>query len=69
MAQSTAQKVLLQLLSHSESWVSGDILASQLQISRESVWKAINALRKQGNEIESRKKRRLPLYQKYVAES
>lgn len=55
MTQSTAQKVLLQLLSHSESWVSGDALASQLQISRESVWKAINALRKRGNEIESRK--------------
>ncbi|ANZ60938.1 biotin--[acetyl-CoA-carboxylase] ligase [Secundilactobacillus paracollinoides] len=55
MKQTTAQKILIQLIEHADSWLSGDALATQLEISRESVWKAINTLRKQGNEIESRK--------------
>ncbi|MBD5090483.1 biotin--[acetyl-CoA-carboxylase] ligase [Limosilactobacillus agrestis] len=52
---STAQKILLQLLSEPDSWVSGNDLAKQFNISRESVWKAINSLRKAGNNIVGRK--------------
>ncbi|MFW6816637.1 HTH domain-containing protein, partial [Lactiplantibacillus plantarum] len=35
-------------------WQSGDQLAQSVGCSRESIWKAINALRKQGHQIESR---------------
>lgn len=46
MAHSTAQKILWQLLSAPDSWISGNDLAKRFNISRESVWKAINGLRK-----------------------
>lgn len=52
---STKQHVLKQLISQREAWVSGDELANQLEISRESVWKAINVLKRNGNRIISRK--------------
>lgn len=55
MVYSTAQKILRQLLSAPDSWISGNDLAKQFNISRESVWKAINGLRKAGNNIESRR--------------
>ena len=55
MAHSTAQKILWQLLSAPDSWISGNDLAKRFNISRESVWKAINGLRKNGNNIESRR--------------
>ena len=51
MVHSTAQKILWQLLSVPGSWVSGNDLAQRFNISRESVWKAINSLRKNGNNI------------------
>ena len=44
MVHSTAQKILWQLLSVPGSWVSGNDLAQRFNISRESVWKAINTL-------------------------
>ena len=55
MVYSTAQKILWQLLSEPDAWISGNDLAKKFNISRESVWKAINGLRKVGNNIESRK--------------
>lgn len=33
----------------------GDELAEELKLSRESIWKAINTLKRKGNQIESRK--------------
>ena len=51
----TKQKVLFELLAHQGDWTSGDELATDLQISRESIWKAINALKKKHHHIESRK--------------
>jgi len=53
----TKEQVLAALLQHPDTWLSGDELAQQSGRSRESVWKAINALKKQGHLIESRKNR------------
>lgn len=55
MTQTTKQQILAELLSHPGDWQSGDQLASDANISRESVWKAINGLRKLGHQIESRR--------------
>jgi len=55
MAQTTKQRVLNELLANEDKWLSGDTLASTLGVTRETVWKAINALRKAGHEIDSRK--------------
>lgn len=52
---STKQYVLQQLIRKQDNWVSGDYLASQLEVSRESIWKAINTLKRNGNQIISRK--------------
>lgn len=52
---STKNLVLKQLLKQRDTWVSGDDLASQIGVSRESIWKAINSLKRQGNDILSRK--------------
>lgn len=51
----TKEQVLTILLRHHGEWQSGDQLAQSVGCSRESIWKAINALRKQGHQIESRK--------------
>ncbi len=51
----TKQRVLTALLADGDTWHSGDSLASELGLSRESVWKAINALRKAGHDIAARK--------------
>lgn len=53
----TKEQVLMTLVAHPGTWLSGDQLAQQIGRSRESVWKAINALKKQGHQIESRKNR------------
>lgn len=53
----TKEQVLTILLRHHGEWQSGDQLAQSVGCSRESIWKAINALRKQGHQIESRKNR------------
>ncbi|MCI1987079.1 MAG: biotin--[acetyl-CoA-carboxylase] ligase [Lactobacillus sp.] len=51
----TKQRVLRALLAQQAQWQSGDALAQELGLSRESVWKAINALRKAGHTIDARK--------------
>ena len=53
--RTTKQFVLLKLLQQKGTWVSGDELAEELKLSRESIWKAINTLKRKGNQIESRK--------------
>ncbi|MBS9338280.1 biotin--[acetyl-CoA-carboxylase] ligase [Fructobacillus sp. M2-14] len=52
----TKDRVLLDLLDHVGSHVSGDQLAQDLDISRESVWKAVKSLQKDGHTIVSKKK-------------
>ncbi len=53
--RTTKQFVLLKLLQQKGNWISGDELAEELKLSRESIWKAINTLKRKGNQIESRK--------------
>ncbi|MCG1000535.1 biotin--[acetyl-CoA-carboxylase] ligase [Lactococcus lactis] len=53
--RTTKQFVLLKLLQQKGNWVSGDELAEEQKLSRESIWKAINTLKRKGNQIESRK--------------
>lgn len=53
--RTTKQFVLLKLPQQKGNWVSGDELAEELKLSRESIWKAINTLKRKGNQIESRK--------------
>lgn len=53
--RTTKQFVLSKLLQQKGNWVSGDELAEELKLSRESIWKAINTLKRKGNQIESRK--------------
>lgn len=44
---------LLELLTQTTGYISGQALAEQLDISRQAVWKGISALREQGYEIDS----------------
>lgn len=55
MGSKTSQKVLLELLKDSKQWVSGNEIASNLNVTRETVWKNINLLKKQGHNIQSQK--------------
>lgn len=56
--KSTQEKVVLELLTNLDTWVSGDYLAKKFQVSRETIWKAINNLKnKRDYPIVSRKKR------------
>lgn len=56
--KSTQEKVVLELLTNLDTWVSGDYLAKKFQVSRETIWKAINNLKnKRDSPIVSRKKR------------
>ena len=50
--RTTKQFILLKLLQQKGNWVSGDELAEELKLSRESIWKAINTLKRKGNQIE-----------------
>ncbi|CAH1852320.1 biotin--[acetyl-CoA-carboxylase] ligase [Convivina praedatoris] len=56
MVESTKNLVLAEFLHHPHEWLSGDLLANQIGISRESVWKAIRSLKASGHQIESKKK-------------
>lgn len=49
----TKERVLSALEAAGNSFVSGGKLAEDLELSRNSVWKAVNALKADGNEIES----------------
>lgn len=51
MSVSAAQ--VLELLENADSAISGEEMARQLKISRNSVWKAIQSLRRDGYEIEA----------------
>lgn len=53
--RTTRQLVLVDLLQHQNEWRSGDELAADIGVTRETVWKAINNLRKAGHNIEARK--------------
>ena len=50
---STKEKVLQFLEQHKGESISGQDLADQLEVSRTSVWKAINGLKKEGYQIEA----------------
>ena len=50
--QSTKEQVLAYLLNHAGTFVTGQALADQLNLSRESIWKAIQALRQAGFQIQ-----------------
>ena len=47
------QEKIIKLLRKSDGFVSGEEISRQLNVSRSAVWKAINALRAQGYQIES----------------
>lgn len=47
------QEILSFLLNHQSEYISGQMLADQLGVSRTAIWKAIEALKCQGYEIES----------------
>ncbi|KRN93794.1 biotin--[acetyl-CoA-carboxylase] ligase [Pediococcus stilesii] len=51
----TKQKVLLELLKNQMKWISGSEMAADLDVSRETVWKNINALKHDGHVIVSKK--------------
>ncbi|MFB9769605.1 biotin--[acetyl-CoA-carboxylase] ligase [Lactiplantibacillus modestisalitolerans] len=53
----TKQRVLKILITHPQQWCSGDALARELAVSRESISKAVARLRRNGHQIESRTKR------------
>lgn len=46
-------KVLELLESNKETYISGEVIASSLGLSRNAIWKAINELRKAGYEIDA----------------
>lgn len=50
---STKEALLSLLCEHTESFLSGQRLAGQLGVSRTAVWKAVNALKKEGWLIDS----------------
>lgn len=52
---STKDELLKIFLLNENQWVSGSQLAQKLSISRESIWKGVDALRKQGHRIESQR--------------
>ncbi|MEF2722736.1 MAG: HTH domain-containing protein, partial [Limosilactobacillus fermentum] len=49
----TKERLLAHLLSAPNQWFSGQSLAEQLGVSRESVWKAIRSLQQAGYQIDS----------------
>lgn len=53
----TKERLLAHLLSAPNQWFSGQSLAEQLGVSRESVWKAIRSLQQAGYQIDSDRQR------------
>ena len=51
----TVEKLLYIFVNHADEWVSGETIATDLQISRAAVWKAINKLTEAGFMIESQR--------------
>ncbi len=52
-AESTKEKVLNILKDHTSTFISGEEIAKQLFVTRNAVFKGVNALREQGYEIEA----------------
>lgn len=50
---STKQKLLKTLEENREKYLSGEVLASTMNVSRSAIWKAIKGLKEEGYEIES----------------
>ena len=50
---STKQKLLQTLEENRETYLSGEVLASTMNVSRSAIWKAIKSLKEAGYEIES----------------
>ena len=50
----TSERVFLELLTRSETYLSGQELADRLQLTRAAIWKAIEQLRKAGYQIDSK---------------
>lgn len=44
---------IVEILSQTEEYISGQELSAELGVSRQAVWKAINALKAQGYVIDS----------------
>lgn len=57
MKKTTKSEVLRILQQYSGEPVSGEVLASEIGVSRNSVWKAINSLKKEGYNINGKQKR------------
>lgn len=57
MRRTTKNLVYELLKQHEDAYVSGADIAAHLKVSRNSVWKAINALRNEGYQIDSATKR------------
>lgn len=55
MGVKTKQKVLIELLKNQSEWKSGHEMATDLDVTRETVWKNIKALQADGHIIESKK--------------
>ncbi|HMB14915.1 MAG TPA: biotin--[acetyl-CoA-carboxylase] ligase [Pelovirga sp.] len=51
---SSRDRILALLRCHSDSWLSGEKISSELQLSRAAIWKQISALRALGVAIEAR---------------
>lgn len=47
------EDILLELEQHRSGYISGQVLAGKYGVSRNAVWKAVNALKKEGYKIES----------------
>ena len=53
---------ILRLLKESDTYISGQQLCEQFQVSRTAIWKVIDQLKKEGYEIEAVRNKGLPPY-------
>ena len=54
---STRQKLIEMLSHHEDTYISGQLLSDELDISRSAIWKHMNELKKDGYEIEGKANR------------
>jgi len=54
---STRQKLIEMLSQHEDTYISGQMLSDELDISRSAIWKHMNELKKDGYEIEGKANR------------
>ena len=55
---------ILQILRHTDGYVSGQQLCDELEVSRTAVWKVINQLREMGYDIDSVSCEILPFHER-----